>query len=342
VKVLHCLLEFLKIPQISTPVLQIVLENPHGLRAEITNYGATLMRLQVPDKYGNLVDVVSGYNDPKGYFTKPYTNHNFCMGATIGRYAGRLSGGGFLINGDFYPITNVKGVQLHGGDKAFDKQFWELKERGEGEEPFVVFTLNSEDGSNGFPGNLEVQATYILKKEGLQIYYEATTDALTVLNLTNHAYFHLDDSGSVEGNILSIAADSILHVDERLVPTGRMMDVTNTPYDYREEEPLHFQGHFGLDTPYVLKRSTKCAHLYSPKSGIHMEVSTDQPGLVVFTPQEFPNMGLRNQDTYGDFPAICFECQNFPDAPNNPNFPSSVLKPGERYKNDIFYRFSIK
>ena len=319
----------------------IILQNQCGLRMEVTNYGATLMRLQVPDKAGNSTDVVIGLPDAESYSKAPYQKYNFYLGATVGRYAGRISGGGFTLDNTFYEIFHREGIQLHGGISSLDKQIWEVLEVHQGDDPFVIFKTQSAKGHNGFPGTIAVFAKYQLQQTELQITYTATTDAPTVLNLTNHAYFNLNGKGSVAGHELFINASEILEVDERLIPTGRFLKTEETPYEYQKPNSLHFKGHFGLDTPFVLKKGVPKAQLSSKTTGITMEVETNQPGLVVFTPQDFKPLSIRDKSSYASFPAICLECQNFPDAPNNPNFPSSVLRPHEMYENHIRYRFGV-
>lgn len=296
------------------------------------------MRLQVPNREGIPTDVVIGFPNAEDYTIPAYQKLNFCLGATIGRYAGRISNGGFYLNNTFYPLEDT--ITLHGGTEGFDKQFWKVEEVNEGLNPFVIFSLESRGGAQGFPGNLKVYAKYQLIDHALQISYTASTDAPTVLNLTNHSYFNLDGTGSVAGNVLFVNAQQILQTNEIVVPTGQFLSVKDTPYDYSKPATLDFQGHYGLDTPFVLKDGTVKASLYSEKSGIQMEVSTNQPAVVLFTPQDFPKMGLRNQAGFGHFPAICFECQNYPDAPNQQHFPSAILLPGEAYRNEITYSFS--
>lgn len=326
---------------IESPI-EIVLQNLNGLKATITNYGATLMRLEVPDKQGTLTDVVIGLPNAEDYTKQVYQEYNFYLGATIGRYAGRISKGGFYLNDRFYPISHNNNIQLHGGVNSIDKRLWTIEDRGEGSHPFVELSTIMKDGENGFPGNVKVFAKYELTIDALKIAYTATTDAPTVVNLTNHAYFNLSGKGSTEGNDLHIAADRILEVDECLIPTGRMLEVHHTPLNYLQKTPLHFKGHYGLDTPFALNESEVKASLYAPGSGIEMKVLTNQPALVVFTPRNFASLDVRNREQFSTFPAICFECQNFPDAPNQPDFPSSVLLPGETYRNEMEYRFKTK
>lgn len=305
----------------------------------VTNYGATLMRLQVPNKQGELTDVVVGLPNAEDYTTASYQKLNFCMGATIGRYAGRISKGGVSIHHSFYPLENT--ITLHGGKKGFDKQLWKVEKVDEGTDPYVIFSLEDKEGTHGFPGNLKVYAKYQLKDYALQITYTATTDAPTVLNITNHSYFNLDGAGSVAANTLFINALQIVETDERLVPTGKLLSVSETPYDYSQPIHLHFEGHYGLDTPFVLREERLKASLYSPISGIQMDVRTNQPAIVLFTPQDFPKMGLRDNTMFKNFPAICFECQQYPDAPNQLQFPSTLLSPEETYVNEIGYSFKI-
>ncbi|MEZ4857952.1 MAG: hypothetical protein R2781_04005 [Flavobacteriaceae bacterium] len=211
-------------------VTTIQLKNNQGMSCTLTNYGATLMRLQVPNKQGELIDVVVGLPNAEDYTTASYQKHNFCMGATIGRYAGRISKGGFFIKETFYPLKNT--ITLHGGNEGFDKQLWKVEEVTEGTNPFVLFSLESREGAHGFPGNLKVWAKYQLIEHRLQITYTATTDAPTVLNITNHSYFNLEGIGSVNGNTLYINSNQVLETDERLAPTGRLLDVYDTPFDY--------------------------------------------------------------------------------------------------------------
>lgn len=306
---------------------------------EVTNYGATLMRLQVPNTQGKLIDMVVGLPNAQAYTSPVYQKYNYCLGATIGRYAGRISQGGFTLHNTFFSLE--EDITLHGGKNGFDKQWWKVEEIEKSGNPFVLLSLESNEGKHGFSGNLKVFAKYQLLENRLQITYSATTDAPTVLNLTNHSYFNLDGKGSVHGNRLFIHSDQLLETNERLVPTGRFLNVKDTPFDYTKPTKLHFEGHYGLDTPFVLNEGEVKASLLSENSGIEMQVTTNQPSLVLFTPQDFPKMGLRDNDSFTQFPAICFECQNYPDAPNQSSFPNSVLLPGETYVNEIGYSFKM-
>lgn len=319
---------------------QIQLSAPSGLILDVINYGATLTRLRVPDKNGVLTDVVVGMPLASDYLDRIYQRYNIYLGSTVGRYAGRISGGGFTINNQFFPITNKEGIQLHGGDNAIDKQFWQVETIDRGDNPYVLFSLESPAGDNGFPGTVKLYAKYQLTGAALQITYTATTDEPTVVNLTNHVYFNLDGGGTVLGNKLYVNASHVLELDDRLVPTGRFLKIHGTPFDYTIPSRLHFNVPHGLDTPFVLEEGDQKATLFSASSGIQMNVYTNQPAMILYTPTDFGDLEISGKEKFGSYPAICFECQNFPDAPNQKNFPSTLLKPGEEYLNEMRYEFS--
>lgn len=307
---------------------------------KVTNYGATLMQLLVPNKKGELTNVVVGLPNAKDYASKTYQDYNFYLGATIGRYAGRIANSGFNIEDNFYKLEDD--ITLHGGKHSFDKQIWKVEEIQKTGNPYVIFSLESEERVVGFPGNLKVFAKYQILDNTLKIKYRATTDAPTIINMTNHSYFNLDGAGSVLGNQLMINADNYLATNEQLVPTGKLLGVKDSPFNYKEKIPLHLDANQDLDTPFKLNSSLSKASLFSEKSGIEMQVTTNQNCLVVFTPKEFPNMALMNNHLFNKYPAICFECQNFPDAPNQNLFPNAVLLPGETYVNEIGYHFTMR
>ncbi len=321
-------------------IKSIILEDPSGIRATITNYGATLMRLQVPDRNGKLVDVVIGLPKAEDYMLSSYHQKKFYLGATIGRYAGRISKGGFTLDNKFYPLVSEREEQLHGGPNSLDKQVWEVVSITEGANPSVVLKTHSPAGQNGYPATLEIFAKYQLSNNALHIEYTATTDAPTVINLTNHAYFNLNGTGSVANHILQLHSPSYLEVDSHLIPTGNYFETTGSQFDFRNPSKLEMLEQYPLDTPFSLKGEGPQAILHSEDSGITMTVSTNQPCMVLFTPHDLGNIPVRNAHQYKRFPAICLECQNFPDAPNQPNFPSSVLFPGTTYRNTISYNFT--
>lgn len=314
----------------------IILKNNYGFKAEILNYGATLWKLWIPGKTGTPVNVVIGLREVDDYTSDYYKALNFCLGATIGRYAGRISKGGFKVHDTFYPLQNE--ITLHGGSNGLDKQYWHVVSQ---TQTRVVLSLKDREGNHGFPGNLNVFASYELLDNGLRVFYKATTDIDTVLNLTNHAYFNLNGEGNVLNHQLTIKGTHLCHTDAQLVPSGKLIPISETNYDYRLSKTLDFLQDTSLDTPFlVAEDEISKGTLYSPKTGIEMQVQTNQPALVLYTPKSLEKLVL--DGNYSNYPAICFECQNLPDAPNQKHFPNAILKQGETYKNESFFSFKIR
>jgi len=314
----------------------IILKNTNGFQAELLNYGATLWKLWAPDDKGVPVNVILGLKDAQDFTSQYYKEINFCMGATIGRYAGRISNGGFNIQDTFYPLQSD--ITLHGGSNGFDKQYWQVVSKSESK---VVFHLKDKEGSHGFPGILKIFATYELLDNGLRILYEATSNSETVINMTNHAYFNLNGKDTVLDHQLQMNATHLCETTNELIPTGKLIPISETGNDYRIPTSLDFLPQIPLDTPFlVTKDETPKASLWSPISGIEMLVHSNQPAMVLFTPKTLEKLSLA--DTYANFPAICFECQNLPDAPNQPHFPDSSLFPKQKYSNEIKITFGIR
>ncbi len=285
------------------------------------DYGAIIQKILVKDKEGNSRNVVVGYDYPSLYPTD-----KAFLGACVGRYAGRISKGKFELDRQTYPLFTEHGMHLHGGKEGFGKKYWTIEEVHRGKNPFVKLSYFSKHLEEGYPGNLNVFVTYRLVENTLQITHEAATDRTTVINLTNHSYFKLDDSESVNHYELQLNCSQMVETQENLLPTGNIITVKNTEYDFLNRKKIAGQP---LDTPYIINPdAATAAKVSSKKSGISMEVSTNQPAVVVYTPPHFPG--------------ICFETQNYPDAPNQKNFPSSVLRPGERYLNDSKFTFDIE
>lgn len=286
----------------------------------VLDYGAIIQKILVKDKDGKSTNVVLGLNYPKDYLKD--TRH---IGACVGRYAGRISDGGFQLNNKAYLLHTDDGVHLHGGKEGFSKKYWTIQEVNRGAEPFVKLSYISKHLEEGYPGNLKAMVTYKLVNNALHIIHEATTDYTTVVNLTNHSYFKLDDAPTVNNYQLQLNCPKLLQTYKNLIPTGKLLSVENSSYDFTWEKKIKTVR---LDTPYVIDSKTKkVGTVYSEKSGIYMEVTTDQPGVVIYTPE--------NENT------ICFETQNYPDAPNHDNFPSSVLEPGEVYCNSSSFIFGV-
>ena len=298
---------------------QVTIKNSN-LSLTILNYGAVIQRLMVLDKNNSPINVVVGLELPEAYFEDKKS-----LGATIGRYAGRISGGGFNLDHSNYQLQQEEGVHLHGGKNGFSKKFWNIDEVEEGENPSVSLSYTSLHLEEGYPGQLEVKVTYRLRANALEIVHEAETDRPTVINLTNHSYFKLDDHHSLEEHRLTLNCNGYLETDDKILPTGKILPVESTDYDFQKEKSLKS---IDLDTPFVVNdNSAFVAKIHSQISGISMKVSSNQPAVVVYTPPEFP--------------AICFETQNFPDAPNFDHFPTSVLRPGETYINKSIFEFDL-
>lgn len=300
--------------------MQQVTINNGRLSLTALNYGAVIQRLIVTDKVGQPVNVVVGLEHPEDYL-----NDRISLGATVGRFAGRISTGGFSIGNQRYELFEEDGVHLHGGKEGFARKYWKIQQAGNNEEPSLIFTYKSPHLEEGYPGELEVMVTYTLKKNALHITHEAASDQATVINLTNHSYFRLDDQETINDYHLKLNCQAILNTDRKLLPTGKITRVEGTELDFRRGKKI---GVTRMDTPFVCESDNSLVgSVFSEKTGIRMRISSNQPAVVIYTPP--------------DFPAICFETQNFPDAPNIPHFPSSVLVPGERYLNEAVFEFDL-
>lgn len=326
-----------------------LLTNKNGMRAAITNYGGRLVSLVVPDKDGKATSVVLGFDSLSGYInsTEPY------FGATIGRFGNRIAKGKFNIDGHLYQISLNNGPNmLHGGKAGFQSKIWKAVQKGDST---LVLTYTSKDGEEGFPGNLNVEVVYTLFSDNeLQFEYKATTDKPTVVNLTNHAFFNLngEGSGSISGHKLQIEADRYTPVDATLIPTGALEPVKGSPFDFRKETTIgsrlkekNKQLDFGkgYDHNFVLngKGWQRAATIIGDKSGIMMSIWTTEPGLQ-FYGGNFMQRKNKMRKGMDDFrTAFALETQHFPDSPNQPSFPSTVLKPGGRYTSTSVYRFYI-
>jgi len=327
------------------------LTNTNGLKARITNYGAILVSLEIPDRDGNITDVTLGYDNLDGYLKEtPY------FGATVGRYANRIGGAKFVLNGVEYKLAANNGPNhLHGGIKGFDKVVWKVDDLKPDGDNQVVLKMSyiSEDGEEGYPGNLACGLTYTLTKDNeLKIHYQAETDKTTIINLTNHTYFNLAGQGN--GDILShelmIDADAYTPVDEGLIPTGEIRPVKGSPLDFTSPTAIGAridQVPGGYDHNFVLNSPggslTLCARVYEPTTGRVMEVITTEPGVQLYT-GNFLDGSITGKDgkVYKKNYAFCLETQHFPDSPNKPQFPSVVLNPGQKYETETVYRFSTK
>ena len=329
------------------------LTNANGCEVRITNYGGIVVSLKVPDKTGKLADVVLGYETLDKYIEKtPY------FGALIGRYGNRIGKGKFTLNGKEYTLAINNGPNhLHGGIVGFDKVVWRAKEIRKSEAVGLELSYLSKDGEEGYPGNLSVTVRYLWTNDNeLRIDYAATTDKPTVVNLTNHSYFNLACKGDILGHEMMIDADKFTPVDEGLIPTGELRSVAGTPMDFRkptaigariEQQDEQLKFGLGYDHNWVLNRNDgslrMVARVYEPTTGRVLEVYTTQPG-VQFYSGNFLDGTITGKygRVYQKRNGLCLETQHFPDSPNKPNFPSTVLKPGEKYASTTVYKFTTK
>ncbi|OON69922.1 aldose epimerase family protein [Hymenobacter sp. CRA2] len=328
------------------------LRNAHGLQATITNYGGTLTKLLVPDKAGQLGDIVLGFDSVSGYQSPAFLKANPYFGALIGRYGNRIAGGRFTLDGKTYQLAQNDGQNhLHGGKRGYDKVVWQAAaEDVSATDPGLTLTYRSNDGEEGYPGTLEVQVRYTLTHDDvLRIEYTAKTDKSTPVNLTQHSYFNLNPAGAdVLGHQLTLAADRYTVVGAGLIPTGELRAVQGTPFDFRQahtfgERIAQVPG--GYDHNWALNGAgtREAATVYEPTSGRTLTVVTDQPGLQVYT-GNFLDGSIRGKGgkQYGKYAGFCLETQHFPDSPNQPKFPSTTLRPGETYHTVTEYRFGVR
>lgn len=327
-----------------------VLKNSAGMEARITNYGGILVSLTAPDKNGALADVVLGFDT-----LEPYLGKHPHFGCITGRYANRIGGAAFEIDGVKYEVTANSGKNhIHGGKEAFDKKVW--KARVLEAESAVELSYTSADGEEGFPGKLDCTVTYALTEDkALRIDYRATTDKPTVVNLTNHSYFNLggEGSGDILGHELQIPAETFTATDDALIPTGELESLVDTPLDFSHPRVIgerigaHFkpliQG-IGYDHNYVLKGTglKLAARVKEPKTGRVMEVKTTDPAVQLYTGNHLKGVSGKGGHVYLARHGFCLETQKYPDSPNKPQFPSAVLRPGETYQHTTTFKFSAE
>jgi aldose 1-epimerase len=339
-----------------TAVDLYTLKNRNGMETSITNFGATLVSLKTPDKSGKLADVVLGYRTPAEY--EQGTNY---FGGTIGRYANRIAKGQFTLDGKTYHVPINDGPNsLHGGTPGFNKRVWTAKDVSNGGTPAVQFTYFSPDGEEGYPGNLNVEVTYTLRDDNsLQIAYRATTDRDTVVNLTNHSYFNLagEGSGDILGHELTLHADHFTPVNDTLIPTSELREVKGTPFDFNKAMPIgarinqsdqQLKFGKGYDHNWVLTAGQSdtpqpAAEVYDPGSGRVLTVLTTEPGIQFYSGNFLDgSVHGKSEKAYTHRSGLALETQHFPDSPNHPKFPSTVLKPGQTFTSTSIYKFSTR
>lgn len=335
--------------QDGTPVDLFTLKS-QNLEATITNYGGRIVTLRVPDKNGAVADVMLGFDTFDDYLAR-----NSFFGALVGRFAGRMAHGVFTLNGTKYTLGKAPTAEhsIHGGVRGFNKILWNAKVDGDA----LVLTYLSKDGEEGYPGNLSATVKYRLRDKELEIEYSATTDKATVVNMTNHSFFNLagEGNGDILNHEIRIVAGRYIQGDKSLIPTGEIKSVEGTPLDFRKStrigerisEPFdQLQFGRGYDLNYVLDsgggKLALAARVKDPSSGRVMEVLTTEPGLQFYTGNGLnatPGKGGKNYVRYG---GLCLETQHYPNSPNEPKFPSTELKPGQKYLHRTVFRFSAE
>ncbi len=329
----------------------VTMSNGKGLTAKITTYGGIITSFDAPGKDGIASDIVLGFDNLEGYLKgHPY------FGAIIGRYGNRIGNAKFTLDGKEYKLAANDGKNnLHGGIKGFDKVVWTIeKAQAEGDNAVLKLSYTSKDGEEGFPGNLKCVVTYTLTADNkLKMHYEATTDKTTVVNMTNHAYWNMagQGSGDVFGHELMLNADKYTLVDDGFIPTGELQDVKGTPFDFTESRKIGSRAKEvnigGYDHNFVLNGKTGemklAAKVYEPTSGRVMVIETTEPGIQFYTGNFLDGtLTGKGGKVYNKHGAFCLETQHYPDSPNKPEFPSTVLKPGEKYETTTIHTFSTK
>ncbi|MDW5376553.1 aldose epimerase family protein [Halomonas sp. HP20-15] len=337
------------------------ISNDNGIEMRVITYGGIIVSLRTPDVQGNMDDIVLGFDSLDKYLSDTYQQVNPYFGALIGRYGNRIAGGQFTLNGETHELaTNDGDNHLHGGDKGFNQRLWQAEPFSNEQGAGVTLSYTSADGEEGYPGRLETRVTYTLTDDdALQIDYHATTTEATPVNLTQHSYFNLDGEGneSILDHLLMINAEAFTPIDESLIPTGEIRPVADTPFDFTEltaigaridkdNQQLKFAK--GYDHNFVLKRESPqseelvlAARVWEPDSGRVLEVATSEPGIQFYSGNFLAGkLTGKSGQPYVHRSGFALETQHFPDSPNHPDFPSTILRPGETYQSQTVYRFS--
>ncbi|HEC42795.1 MAG TPA: galactose mutarotase [Bacteroides sp.] len=320
--------------------------NPAGLQLKISNYGGIIQSIFVPGKNGEFADVVLGFDNLAGYIG----NQAF-IGTLVGRFANRIAGGRFSLDGKEYRLAQNHGENhLHGGLKGYDKVLWDATEFADDKGAGVTLTYLSHDMEEGYPGNLKLRVTFTLDKDNqVCIDYKATTDKATPLNLTHHAYFNLGGGSlPIYDHELMIESDQYVECDKDLIPTGEIVSVDGSPLDFRIQKSIGSaieKQEGGFDHCYVLGEDNEdpgfTARVLHPESGRVMEVLTTEPGMQFYSSNFLEGVQGKGGQTYKKHQALCLETQHFPDSPNQPGFPDTILRPGETYTQKTIYKFSV-
>ncbi|WP_396186579.1 aldose epimerase family protein [Flavobacterium sp.] len=316
------------------------LNNENGMQLTVINFGATITSLKIPTKNGKIVDVVLGFDNLEAYVKSFDLESAPYLGATVGRFAGRINNGAFCLNGKTINLNNNNANHsLHGGKIGFSQKIWKVKDVNNGKNPTITLSYFSPDGEENYPGDLSVELTYTLSEENeLIIEYKATTTQDTIINLTHHSYFNLDGhDATVLEQELTIDSYEILEANDQNIPTGRLLNLENKAFDFRQAKKCPKT----IDTSFVLNESeTENASLFSPKNNLKMSVYTNQPAVHIYVGGNcFNTIKGKENANYHSLSGICFETQNFPDAPNHQHFPTSVMKKYDKYFHKTIYKF---
>ncbi|MBP5366650.1 MAG: galactose mutarotase [Bacteroidales bacterium] len=331
-------------------VIVYELKNDNGVSVKITNIGATITSIKTPDKNGKTDDIVLGFDDPKTYLDPEYLSCGFFLGATVGRYANRIAFGKFSIDSKNYELeTNCGPHHLHGGSNAFYTKFWASDPFSSGKRVGVKMSYVSPNMENGYPGELTVNVVFTLTNDNeLIINYQATTDKKTVVNLTNHSYFNLRAKGDILDTHVVMQADKYTERDDTNIPDGTIESVVGTPLDFKLDHKIGERVHMfddGYDHNYVINGNhgtlRAAAEAWDDESGRKLEFFTTEPGFQFYTGHYLNGKYQRNELKFDQYCGFCFEAQHFPDSPNKPQFPSTLLKPGETYTQTTVYKFGL-
>lgn len=337
--------------------------NANGIEMRVINYGGIILSLKTPDVSGEFGDIVLGFDSLEDYLSETYRQANPYFGALIGRYGNRIAGGQFSLDGETHSLaTNNGDNHLHGGQQGFDRVLWQAEPFENGEGVGLVLSYTSEDGEEGYPGRLETEVTYTLTDDDqLIVDYRATSDKATPVNLTQHSYFNLEGegSGSILDHRLMLNADAFTPVDETLIPTGEIRSVEGTPFDFtqptsigerieQDNEQLTFGG--GYDHNFVLaekaaspREPVLAARVWEPESGRLLEISTTEPGIQFYSGNFLAgDLTGKSRRVYEHRSGFALETQHFPDSPNQADFPSTILEPGDTYRSRTVYTFSAQ
>jgi len=317
------------------------LTNKNGMRFKVINYGATITSFKIPLKNDKTIDVVLGFDNLEGYLKSFDLESAPYLGATVGRFAGRINKGTFELNGRIFGLNiNSNKHSLHGGNLGFSKVVWDIKSINHGDNPSITLMYASQNNDENYPGDLLVELTYTLSEENeLIIEYHATSTEDTIINLTHHSYFNLDGHNSdVSSQEMSVNSKEILETTNENIPTGKFLDVSNSSFDFSSFKNCPAK----IDTTFILKKEQDlAASLFSEKNKLKMSVFTDQPAVHVYVGGNCETIKGKENVLYNSLSGICFEAQNFPDAPNHKHFPSSVLKKNASYEQKTIYKFEI-